>query len=195
MPIVATIYHSGFGHTQRVAEAVAAGAAEVADVDSWLLTSEEGIERIDELDEADAIVFGCPTYMGGPSTDFKRFIDATGRKWGEQRWRDKIAGGFTNSGSYSGDKLATLQAFSILAAQHGMVWVGQAEMPKMIKGGHGDPPEAINRIGSFLGMMAQSDNAGPEITPPAGDIETARRFGIRIAEAAVRWKAGAAVPS
>ena len=86
--------------------------------------------------------------------------------------------------------LATLQAFAVLAAQHGMVWVGQSEMPPFIKGGHGDPPDAINRLGSFLGLMTQSDNLPAEQTPPAGDLETARRFGMRIASAAGRWSGG-----
>ena len=187
MPSVAIVYHSGFGHTERVAAAIAEGAGEVAGTDVLLMDCEEAAERLDELDGADAIVFGCPTYMGGPSAEFKRFIDASGRKWLSQGWRDKLAGGFTNSGSYSGDKLATLQAFSILAAQHGMIWVGQAEMPPMIKGNHGDPPDAVNRIGSFLGMMAQSDNDDAAVTPPPGDLETARRYAARIAGAARRW--------
>lgn len=188
MPTVAIVYHSGFGHTKRVAEAIADGVRAHDGIDVLLWTSDEGIERLDELDAADAIVFGCPTYMGGPSAEYKRFIDATGRKWGAQTWRDKIAAGFTNSGSYSGDKLAALQQFSVLAAQHGMIWVGQAEMPQSEPGGHGAPPEAINRIGSFLGLMTQSDDAAPEITPPEGDLETARRFGRRIAESVARWR-------
>lgn len=190
MPTVAVVYHSAYGHTRRVAEAVAAGAAEIAGTRVLLLTSNEAIDRLDELDAADAIVLGCPTYLGGPSADFKRFMDATGRKWVAQGWRDKLAAGFTNSGSYSGDKLATLQAFAVLAAQHGMVWVGQSEMPPFIKGGHGDPPDAINRLGSFLGLMTQSDNLPAEQTPPSGDLETARRFGMRIATAALRWSGG-----
>jgi NAD(P)H dehydrogenase (quinone) len=187
MPTVAVVYHSGYGHTERVAAAIAAGAESVAGVTGLLLTSDQAIDDLAALDAADAIVFGCPTYMGGPSTDFKRFMDATGSRWGAQAWRDKLAGGFTNSGSYSGDKLATLQAFSILAAQHGMLWVGQTEMPPSAKGTHGAPPEAINRLGSFLGVMAQSDDDAPELTPPSGDLETARRFGVRMAAAARRW--------
>ena len=40
--------------------------------------------------------------------------------------------------------------------------------------------------------MTQSDNAGPDVAPPAGDRETAKRFGARVAGAAIRWGKGAA---
>jgi multimeric flavodoxin WrbA len=92
-------------------------------------------------------------------------------------WKDKIAAGFTNSGSPSGDKLNTLFQLSVLAAQHGMIWVGQTEVND----------GKINRIGSFLGLMAQSDNAPADQTPPPQDLETARRFGARVAKAVLRW--------
>ncbi|MFK7962102.1 MAG: flavodoxin family protein [Phycisphaerales bacterium] len=191
MPTVAVVYHSAFGHTEVIAKAVAEGAGSVDGVTARLYTCDEAIAALGELDAVEAMVFGCPTYMGGPSADFKRFIDASGSRWGEHVWRDKLAGGFTNSGSYSGDKLATLQAFSVYAAQQGMVWVGQVEMPAGDAGGnHGAAPEAINRMGSFLGVMAQSDSVAPEISPPSGDRETARRFGRRMALAAIRWGGG-----
>nr|AAW49991.1 hypothetical protein FTT1261 [synthetic construct] len=67
----------------------------------------------------------------------------------------------------------------VFAAQHGMIWVGQAE--------HNQSPEAgkedvVNRIGSYLGVMAQSENDTPDVTPPSGDKLTAYKFGQRIAE-------------
>ncbi len=69
MAIVAIVYHSGFGHTKLQAEAVHRGAGSVAGVEARLYTSEEGIAKLDELDQADAIIFGCPTYMGNISAD------------------------------------------------------------------------------------------------------------------------------
>src|SRR5579859_4848071 len=104
---VAIAYHSGYGHTAAVARAVADGAAQ-AGAQVRLLN----VEKLDEdgweaLDAADAIVFGTPTYMGGPSAPFKAFADATSKVWSDgQRWRDKPAAGFTVSSSMSGDKLA-----------------------------------------------------------------------------------------
>ena len=74
MAIVAIVYHSGFGHTKLQAEAVHRGAGSVAGVEARLYTSEEGISKLDELDQADAIIFGCPTYMGNISAEMKKLI-------------------------------------------------------------------------------------------------------------------------
>ena len=60
--------------------------------------------------------------------------------------------------------------------QHGMLWAGLPFMPT------GRSPLDINRMSSFLGLMTQSDNASVEITPPEGDLETARKFGKYLAE-------------
>ena len=59
--------------------------------------------------------------------------------------------------------------------QHGMLWSGLPFMPT------GRGSEDINRMSSFLGLMTQSDNAPPEMTPPDGDLETAARFGKYLA--------------
>ena len=185
---IAVVYHSGYGHTAKVAEAVAAGAQQgTAHVD---LINVDKINDADwaVLDAADAIIMGAPTYMGGVSAQFKTFIDATSAKWFTHAWKDKIAAGFTNSGSYSGDKLGALQQLMILAMQHGMIWVGQAEMPPQKKGAEGAGPDDINRIGSFSGLMTQANNDDPNVTPPKGDLDTAKLFGKRVAEITARFK-------
>ena len=70
MTKVAVVYHSGYGHTKRVAETVAAGAnAELIAIDAEGNVSEADW---DTLNAADAIVFGAPTYMGSPSWQFKK---------------------------------------------------------------------------------------------------------------------------
>ncbi|WP_030376767.1 flavodoxin family protein, partial [Streptomyces rimosus] len=61
-------------------------------------------EQWDLLDAADAIVFGSPTYMGTASGAFHVFAEATSKRWATRAWQDKLAAGFTNSGSKSGDK-------------------------------------------------------------------------------------------
>ena len=190
MPHLAVVFHSGYGHTKRLADAVAAGAAEVDGVHVSLLTTDEAMERLDDLDAADASVFGTPTYMGGPSGPFKTFADATSRKWLAGEWKDKLAAGFTISGSYSGDKSITLAYLITLAMQHKMIWVGQGEAVAMHEGAHGGKPEDVNRIGSSTGLMAQADNVAPDESPPSGDIRTAELFGARVAQAAVRWGTG-----
>ncbi len=185
MAKIAVVYHSGYGHTKAQAEQVLAGASGVAGVTATLVTSDDAIKDLTPLNEADAIIFGCPTYMGGPSAQFKAFIDAASKVWMQQGWKDKLAAGFTNSGSPSGDKLATLQALLINAMQHSMVWVSLGHLPNAA-----DPTsvKAINRLGSSIGAMAQSPHG--QTQPLEGDLETAKLLGKRVAEATVRWVRG-----
>lgn len=191
MPTIAILYHSGFGHTEAVARSVRDGIARIEGVEPVLVRAAElpdpdpdqglGAEW-EVLHDADMIVFGCPTYMGTVSAPFKRVMDATSPLWFKQGWRDKLAAGFTNAGGLSGDKLNTLTTLTVFAAQHSMIWVTQGIF--MGEGG-------INRMGAWLGLMTQSGNASPEVTPPEEDHETARRFGERLAHATLRWHAGA----
>lgn len=182
MTNIAIIYHSGYGHTAKVAQAVAEGINKNPDTHTALISAETMTEQDWlTLDKADAIIFGSPTYMGGVSAPFKSFMDASSGRWFNKKWQNKIAAGFTNSGSYSGDKLSTLIQLSVLAAQHGMIWVGQAELPTQVKGVEGPDSSQINRLGSSLGLMTQANNEAPDISPPKGDLETAKIFGDRIA--------------
>ena len=182
------IYHSGYGHTKVQAEAVLSGASSVDGVDAELIDAKEAAGDLDKIDQADAIIFGSPTYMGTISAEFKSFMDASSSKWMAQSWKNKIAGGFTNSSSQSGDKTGTLQALSVFAAQHGMVWVG-LDLPPGNNSSEGSD-DNLNRMGASLGAMAQSlADKGPDVTPPDADQRTARYYGERIAQAAIRWAA------
>jgi NAD(P)H dehydrogenase (quinone) len=186
---IAIAYHSGYGHTAKIAEAIAKGANEISGVRAELIKVDVITDaQWEALDNADAIVFGAPTYMGGVSAQFKTFADATAKRWFALKWKDKLAAGFTNSGSYSGDKLSSLQYLSILAMQHQMLWVGVGENAPQLKGTSQPSIDDVNRIGSWLGLMAQSNNESPEIQPPSGDIATAVLFGKRIAQTALRLK-------
>ena len=192
MTRIAVIYHSGYGHTKLQAEAVHEGAASVEGVEAVLMTAEEATDRMADLEGFDGMIWGSPTYMGTVSAPMKAFIDATSKPWMEHRWKDKVAAAFTNSSSPSGDKVNTLQTFAVLAAQHGMIFVGQGELPEGYNPDFsGEADEAVNRLGGFLGAMAQSENRepGPD-NPPSGDIKTARLHGVRVAEATKRWMAG-----
>lgn len=173
-------YHSGYGHTEKVAYHVSTGAKRHANV-SLINVTDMSEENWALLDQSHAIIFGSPTYMGGVSAQYKHFIDKASVRWFKQVWRDKIAAGFTNSGSLSGDKLSTLQQLSINALQHGMIWVGQVEMAPSLVGEQTAPVESINRIGSYLGLMTQSNNDSSDVTPPKGDLLTAELFGERVA--------------
>ena len=196
MTKIAIVYHSGYGHTAKVAEHVRIGAASADGAEVTLykaddLTSPES-GPWDELAAADAIIFGAPTYMGSASAVFKQFQDASSKAWFTHAWKDKIAAGFTNSGSLYGDKSSTLQQFSTLAAQHGMVWVGTGMMP-----GYNASTKDINAVhnrASFtLGLGVQSLTDLPaEQTPDRFDLETAEMFGKRVADATLRWVRGKA---
>lgn len=186
MPKIAVVYHSGYGHTAKQAQAVAKGAESVDGASVQLISVDEADRHWDSLNGADAIIFGAPTYMGSLSGPFKNFMDASSKVWFAQGWKDKIAAGFTNSASQSGDKLNSLIQLAVFAAQHGMVWVGTGLMPgnNSSKGS----VEDINRLGSFLGAMAQSNaDAPPELAPPPADLKTAELLGERVAKAALRW--------
>ena len=186
------VYHSTYGHTKLQAEAVQKGAATVDGMEVDMMTAEEAIERIDELDKADAIIFGTATYMGNISADLKKFMEASVKKWFGAAWKDKIAGGFTNSSSFSGDKLNTLQGLVVFAMQHGMIWVGTGMFPsandmEAMNSIEGPGPETHNRVGSFIGPMAASFQVNPPDAPSKGDIETAEAYGKRVAEITMRF--------
>jgi NAD(P)H dehydrogenase (quinone) len=189
---IAIVYHTGYGHTRVLAEAVAQGVerqsgarAELIDVtdmnsESWAI-----------LAVSDGIIFGSPTYMGAVSGPFKTFMDQTSAIWLARSWADKLAAGFTVSSSQAGDKFATLSQLATLAAQHGMLWVSLNQLP----GNNSSTASAddLNRIGASLGAMAQANNdQGPDLAPPAADRESAARLGARVAELAQRMAAGRA---
>jgi NAD(P)H dehydrogenase (quinone) len=186
MSTIAIVYHSGFGHAKALAEAVAKGANSVAGAKASLVPVGEAEAREAELDQADAIIFGSPTYMGGVSAEFAKFKDWTSKRWMSRAWQDKLAAGFTVSASWGGDKQNTLYQFLTLAAQHGMVWVGLGLPPgnNHSKGS----VEDINRTGASIGLMAQAHGDLGAEGIGASEFRTAELLGKRVAEAALRWK-------
>ncbi|WP_423383395.1 flavodoxin family protein [Burkholderia sp. LMG 32019] len=179
------VYHSGYGHTKRMASAVAEGA----DAALVAIDTEGNIaaDAWNTLAGADAILLGSPTYMGGPSWQFKKFADASSKVWFEGGWRNKVFGGFTNSASINGDKLNTLEYFFLLAGQHGGIWVSMDIKPANLKASTRDD---LNRMGSYIAPMAQTPaDASPEEMSP-GDLETARRYGMRVAMIAGQLRSG-----
>ena len=170
------VYHSGYGHTQRVAQFVADGAgAQLIAIDAeGNLTDTQWAD----INAADAIIMGSPTYMGMASWQFKKFADASSKQWFTSAWKDKIAGGFTCSASPSGDKLSTIQYFITLAMQQAMIWVGQPELND----------GTINRIGSNSGVMAQVGPNDSADKIPQGDLDTAKAYGKRVSEVATKLR-------
>lgn len=196
MTDLVVVYQSSGGHTRALAEAIAAGArrAECVSAELALISGDkihqgrfEDAELMRRLDGADAIVFGCATYMGSCSAIYKAFLEAAFRPhWLEQRWKDKIAAGFTNSASQNGDKLSTLYELVTFAMQMGMIWVGVGDLPG--NNWSGGSRNDLNRLGTWIGAMGQSN--ADEDRPSQGDIDTADRFGRRIALIARRFADG-----
>ncbi|HEV2634443.1 MAG TPA: flavodoxin family protein [Actinocrinis sp.] len=186
---VAVAFHGGRGHTERFAGAVADGAQSVPDTEVAAVP----VDTLDPagwrtLDEADAIVFGAPTYMGTASAAFHAFAEASARRWLLRRWQDKLAAGFTNSGAMAGDKSGTLGFFAVLAAQHGMIWVslGLRSGWNSAAGSEFD----LNRLGFAQGAAAQSNIDQKPDSVHTSDLETAQHLGRRVAEQARIMVAG-----
>ena len=177
MSKIIVVFHSGYGHTGRMAQAVADGAgAQLLAIDAEGNLPEEGWAA---LDAADGIIFGSPTYMGSVSWQFKKFADASSKAWFTQKWRDKLFAGFTNSASLNGDKHSTLHYFFTLAMQHSGVWIGTGLMPSSNKAAQRND---VNVLGSFAGAMAQTPADAGVDEMNAGDLETARLLGVRVAK-------------
>ena len=182
MSKIVVVFHSGYGHTAKIAEAVAAtsGGTLVA-IDAEGNVPDGTWEK---LAAAHMVVFGSPTYMGSVSWQFKKFADASSKVWGALGWKDKLAAGFTNSASMNGDKLSTLHYMFTLSQQHGMLWAGTGMLPSDKKSATRDD---INYVASSSGLMTTtpSDASIDEMVP--GDISTAKAFGIRLAEVTARF--------
>lgn len=181
MAKVAIVYHSGYGHTEVVARQVAAGAgADLVAIDAEGNVSEAGWAT---LDAADAIIFGTPTYMGNSSWQFKKFADATSKAWFTRQWQDKVFGGFTNSASLNGDKQVTLIALQTLASQHGGIWVSLGLAPSNTKA---STRADVNNLGGSVGLLVSTPADAGVDEVPAGDLETAKAYGARVASVAAK---------
>ncbi|MDQ7733134.1 flavodoxin family protein [Halomonas sp. SpR1] len=184
---VAVVFHSASGSTKQLARAVATGASAVPDVEVTMAEIvgadiTEGrfhnTKLLQQLDDADALIFGSPTYMGCVSAQFKAFSDATSELWANQSWANKIAAGFTIGANLSGDQLNTLQYLQVFANQHGMLWAG-LDIP-----GNYDPAMR-NRLGAQSGLISHSVDGILDET----DLFTARYLGQRVAQISKKYTA------
>jgi NAD(P)H dehydrogenase (quinone) len=178
MSKIVIVYHSGYGHTTKIAEAIAStSGANLLAIDAEGNLPDGGWET---LAAADMIVFGSPTYMGSVSWQFKKFADASSKPWFMKVWRNKLAAGFSNSATINGDKFSTINYMFTLSQQHGMFWVGTGMLPMNAKAHTRDD---VNNLGGNAGLItATPSDASPDEMIP-GDIKTAKAFGERLVEA------------
>jgi len=177
------VYHSGYGHTQFIAQAVAKGAnAQLVAIDA-----DGNVTEADwaVLDAADAIVFGSPTYMGNVSWQFKKFADASSKRWFTRAWQDKFFAGFSVSASLNGDKGMTLAYLQTLASQHGGLWISLGMAPaNALASTRND----VNNLGGSVGLLVQAPSDAGADKIPQGDVDTAVKFGERVAAVAAKLR-------
>jgi len=173
--LISIVYYSGSGHTAEMAQAVAKGVASASRVSvaqhrirdedfkgsRWL-----NEEVLKQLDDSDAIILGSPTYMGSVSAQLKAFMDATSSRCPQRKWVDKVAAAFTVSAHPSGDKLNMLVTCSVFAMQHGMIWVGVAD---------------VSNLGIFFGASGCAIDEPPSEMPSTEDKLTGELLGRRVA--------------
>ncbi|MFN5178474.1 flavodoxin family protein [Limnohabitans sp.] len=175
------VYHSGYGHTQFIAQAVARGAqAQLVAIDA---DGQLGEADWAALDAADAIVMGSPTYMGNVSWQFKKFADASSKRWFTRAWQDKLFAGFSVSASLNGDKGMTLAYLNTLASQHGGLWISLGLPPANHSAATRND---VNNLGGSVGLLVQAPSDAGADKIPQGDVDTAVRFGERVAAVAAR---------
>ena len=143
---VLVVYYSMYGHVYKLAEAAAEGARSIANVEALLrrvpeTLSEDVLEKmgaveaqkqqadvpvctVDELGEADAIIFGTPTRFGNMCGQMRQFLDATGQLWMKGALVGKVGSVVTSSNTQHGGQESTILSFHITLLHHGMVVVG-----------------------------------------------------------------------
>jgi NAD(P)H dehydrogenase (quinone) len=138
---VLVLYYSAFGHIEKMAEAVAAGAAEagadvairrvpelvpeeIAQKSGFKLDQKAPVAIVNELPEYDAIIFGTGTRYGNMTAQMKNFIDQTGPLWASGALVGKIGSVFCSSATQHGGQESTLLTFHPVLLHLGMIIVG-----------------------------------------------------------------------
>lgn len=143
---VLVVYYSMYGHIEKMAQAIAAGVGEVEGAEAVLRRVPETLSAeilgkmgaleaqknmasvpvatVDELAEADAIIFGTPTRFGNMCGQMRQFLDATGALWGKGALIGKVGSVFTSSATQHGGQESTILSFHTTLLHHGMVIVG-----------------------------------------------------------------------
>jgi len=196
---VLVVYYSTYGHVHKMAEAVAEGVKEVDGVEVELrrvpeTLPQEVLEKmgaveaqkafsnvpvctVDELAEADAIIFGTPTRFGNMCGQMRQFLDATGQLWANGSLVGKVGSVFTSSATQHGGQESTILTFHISLLHHGFVVVG---LPYAFQG-----QMRIDEIsgGSPYGASTIAGGDGSRM-PSENELEAARFQGKHVASIA-----------
>jgi len=140
------LFYSTYGHVYRMAQAIAEGAkgipgaevvlkrvpetlpaeviAAMGATEAQKAFAEVPIATIDDLAQADAIIFGTPTRFGNMAGQMRQFLDATGGLWAKGSLVGKVGSVFTSSATQHGGQESTILSFHTTLLHHGMVIVG-----------------------------------------------------------------------
>jgi len=198
---VLVVFYSMYGHIYRMAEAVAEGAREVHGAEVLLRRVPETLSAeilakmgaiepqkafahiplctVDELPEADAIIFGTPTRFGNMCGQMKQFIDATGKLWMSGKLVGKVGSVFTSSATQHGGQESTILTFHVPLFAQGMIIVG---LPYAFEG-----LTKMDEItgGSPYGASTIAGTGG-ERTPTDNELAGARYQGRHVATIAAK---------
>lgn len=201
---IAVVFYSMYGHVYRMAEAVAEGAREVqgAEVEIRRVSEtlpDEVLEKmgaleaqkvfkdipvctvreLDEMADADAIIFGTPTRFGNMCGQMRQFLDATGGLWSEGRLVGKVGSVFTSTATQHGGQESTILSFHTTLLHQGMVIVG---LPYTFQG-----QTRIDEISGCSPYGASTIAGGSgERLPSENELEGARFQGRHVAEITAR---------
>ena len=200
---VLIVYYSTYGHVHTMAEAIADGVRQIEGAEAVLrrvpeTLPDDVIEKmgavdaqkslahvpictVEELAEADAVIFGTPTRFGNMCGQMRQFLDATGQLWAQGALVGKVGSVFTSTATQHGGQESTILSFHISLLHHGFVIVG---LPYAFQG-----QMRIDEItgGSPYGASTIAGGSG-ERMPSENELEGARFQGRHVAEIAARLK-------
>lgn len=193
------VYYSTYGHIHKMAEAIAEGVGQVVEAEAVLrrvpeTLPEDVLEKmgavdaqqaqshipictVDELADADAVIFGTPTRFGNMCGQMRQFLDATGQLWAQGALVGKVGSVFTSSATQHGGQESTILSFHVSLLHHGFVIVG---LPYAFQG-----QMRIDEItgGSPYGASTIAGGSG-ERMPSENELAAARFQGKHVAEIA-----------
>lgn len=201
MAKVLVLYHSAYGHVERMAQAVAEGARSVSGTEVVIkrvpeVMSEDAarkagmkvdqkapIATVDELGSYDAIIFGTPTRFGNMTAQMRNFLDQTGGLWMKGALVGKVGSVFASTATQHGGQETTITSFHSTLLHHGMIVVGLpysfAGLTRMDEISGGTPYGATT--------LAKADGSRQ---PSENELDGARFQGRHVAEIAARLERG-----
>ena len=198
---VQVIFYSMYGHIYKMAEAIAAGAKQVAGAEVSLYQVAEHlpdnvldqygakaakasfakipVATVEQLADADAIIFGTPTRFGNMAGQMRNFLDQTGQLWAKGALIGKVGSVFASTATQHGGQETTITSFQTTLLHHGMVIVGVPYSEKGLTNMdaiHGGTPYGATTIAGGDGSRQPSEI----------ELATARHQGKHVAEIAAK---------